>query len=81
MKRYKNLIYFAAIPLVTIVGTVIFGNRIYAWLTLAVAVLSCVPFFIGFEKKRGRSAKTYNHLGDDLPFGRRKIYFRADPRI
>lgn len=51
MKRYKNLIYFAAIPLVTIVGTVIFGNRIYAWLTLAVAVLSCVPFFIGFEKK------------------------------
>lgn len=37
------------IPTVVIGGTVIFADRQYAWISLCVAILSCVPFFLRFE--------------------------------
>ena len=53
MKKMISLIIFLiAIPAMVVGGALIFGNRQYAWISLCVAILSCVPFFIGFEKKQ-----------------------------
>lgn len=53
MKKMISLIVFLiAIPAVVVGGALIFGNRQYAWISLCIAILSCVPFFIGFEKKQ-----------------------------
>lgn len=41
-----------AIPAVVIGGTMLFQAQRYAWVTLCVAVLSCVPFFLHFERGR-----------------------------
>ena len=37
------------IPAVVIGGALLFKDRQYAWITLCVAILSCVPFFMHFE--------------------------------
>ncbi len=39
------------IPFVVVGGAVVFRGRQYAWLSLAVAVLSCVPTAVSFERK------------------------------
>jgi len=44
------MIYLVAIPLILIIGVVLFKDRKYAMISMAVAFLSCIPFFIGFEK-------------------------------
>lgn len=41
------------IPLCILFGTVISGGRAYVWISICVAVFSCVPFFLAFEKKSG----------------------------
>lgn len=51
MKKWLSyLICCLAIPLVVIGGALFFGERQYVWIYLCVAVLSCVPFFIHFER-------------------------------
>ncbi len=50
MKRVLTVvILFVLIPVVVIGGALLFGNRLYAWLSLCVAILACVPFFLRFE--------------------------------
>lgn len=44
------------IPAAVFLGAVLFRQKYYAWLSLCVAVLSCVPFFARFEH-RERSSK------------------------
>lgn len=39
------------IPGVVIGGSLIFHEKQYAWISLCVTVLSCIPFFLHFEKK------------------------------
>ena len=39
------------VPAAVLVGAAVFGKRSYAWISLCVAVLACVPFFVRFEKK------------------------------
>ena len=39
------------IPLSIWIGTVIFPEKIYAWISLVVAILSCIPIFVHFERK------------------------------
>lgn len=57
MSGKKKILRFAillfAVPAVIIIGTIAAGSRAYVWLSICVAVLSCVPFFIAFEKKSG----------------------------
>ena len=49
--RFAILLF--AVPALIIIGTLAAGSRAYVWLSICVAVLSCVPFFIAFEKKSG----------------------------
>ncbi len=51
----RIFLYFILIPAVILVGIHIFQDRKYAFVTLAVAICSCIPPFIGYEK---RSADT-----------------------
>ena len=44
------LIIFAAVPAVAVAGMYVSGSRSYYWIAILTAALSCVPFFISFEK-------------------------------
>lgn len=46
------IIYVFLIPLVIFVGVKLFKDRKYNIISMIIAFLSCVPFFIGFEKGR-----------------------------
>lgn len=39
------------VPLVVVGGALLFQEKYYAWIALCVAVLSCLPLFICFERK------------------------------
>ncbi len=58
MKR-KNLVSFAIflilIPAIAILGAVFFKERLYSFIAAAVAILSCIPMFIAFERKESSS--------------------------
>lgn len=59
-KRLKTVatvvLLLIAIPCAVIGGSVMFREKHYAWVSLCVAVLSCVPLFYSFERKES-SAK------------------------
>lgn len=46
------LIFFLAIPGAIWLGVIAFADRQYAWISLCVAVLSCIPFFTCFERRK-----------------------------
>lgn len=46
-----------AVPLVVIGGTFLFREKHYAWVSLCVAVLSCLPLFYCFERKDHAAAE------------------------
>ena len=50
-KILRAVILFLLIPLCILLVTVISGGRAYVWISICVALLSCVPFFLAFEKK------------------------------
>jgi len=50
-------IFLLLIPLIVIIGVTIFTDRQYAFVSLAVAMLACVPFFMVFEKKEDKNTK------------------------
>lgn len=60
MNKKKNIltaaIFLIAIPAVIFSGVVFFREKSYAWLSLCIAVFSCVPLFWCFERKES-SAK------------------------
>ena len=43
-------IYLIVIPAVIIIGVKLFADRKYNIISIVIAFLACVPFFIGFEK-------------------------------
>lgn len=53
----KYAISLLVIPLVVIFGFVLFDDRKYAFISLAIALLACVPFFLTFEKKESSTKK------------------------
>lgn len=59
MRRYKTPItagiLFVAIPVVVIFGALMFREKYYAWISLCVAFLSCLPLFYSFENKESTS--------------------------
>lgn len=44
------IVFLVAIPAVVLAGCFLFADRQYTWITLCVAVLSLVPFFVRFER-------------------------------
>ncbi len=53
----KYAISLLVIPLVLLLGVVLFEDRKYAFISLAIAILACVPFFLTFEKKDSSTKK------------------------
>lgn len=49
-----NLIMLIFAPATVLAGAVIFKDKQYAWVTLCVAVLACIPFFLSFENGKTR---------------------------
>ena len=51
------VVFLLCIPLVVLLGATVFQGKQYAFLSLAVALLSCVPFFLSFERKKQSGAR------------------------
>ena len=56
-KIIRYVIILAVIPTVIAVGIFAFGNSKYMVFATAAAVLSCVPFFMSFEKKETNTSR------------------------
>lgn len=53
MKKIINYILLLVVtPLVVLFGAIVFKDKQYAFITIAVAVIACIPFFLSFEKKK-----------------------------
>ena len=61
MKHWKSWLSYAllvlAIPAVVLLGNYVFDGKQYAFLSLSVAVLSCIPFFLRFERGENGSIR------------------------
>ncbi|MGE6257085.1 ECF transporter S component [Heyndrickxia sporothermodurans] len=44
--------YFIIIPLIIFIGVVLFNDRKYNMISILVALLSCIPFFLAFERRK-----------------------------
>lgn len=55
MKKHTFLAVMLIMPLLILAGAVVFRDKQYAWISLGAAVLCCVPFFAGFEKRGGQT--------------------------
>lgn len=53
----KQLLLWAIVPLIVILGVVIFNDRAYGWISLCVAVCGCIPFFLTFEKRQNSTTR------------------------
>ena len=52
MKKYLTAgLLLLAVPLVVLGGALLFQEKHYAWVALCVAVLSCLPLFLAFERR------------------------------
>ena len=51
-KLIQCAVVFVAVPLVIALGVTLLADRQYMWVSVAVAVLACVPFFVAFERGR-----------------------------
>ncbi len=52
MKKWISYIILCIIiPALVMAGTFIFKDKQYAWVSLCTVILSCVPFFMRFEKR------------------------------
>lgn len=51
IKIINIIIMCVIVPLVVYLGAKIFQEKQYAWISLCVAILACVPFFIRLESK------------------------------
>lgn len=49
-KALSYVILCVAVPVVVLTGAYLFGSKQYAWISLCVMLISCVPFFLRFEK-------------------------------
>lgn len=59
LKQIKNpvtgCLLLLCIPIIVILGAVIFREKYYAWISLCVAVITCLPLFYCFERKESSS--------------------------
>lgn len=57
MKIFKYIIILLLIPILIIAGALLYPERSYAFISLAVVIFACVPFFLSFEKKNSSARK------------------------
>lgn len=59
--KHKRLItcaiLFLVIPLIVILGALIFKGKYYSWISLCVAVVSCLPLFYAFEHRENTASE------------------------
>ncbi|MBQ7646391.1 MAG: ECF transporter S component [Clostridia bacterium] len=51
-KRLPYIVFLILIPAVILCGALLFDAKRNAWISLCVVILSCVPFFLRYEKKK-----------------------------
>lgn len=56
-KIIKLGIWLVLIPAVIVTGATLFQDKQYAWISLCVTVLGCIPFFVSFEKGGANAGK------------------------
>lgn len=56
-KAFSFICMLLIIPSIILFGALLFGSKQSAWITLCVTALSCLPFFISFEKKETNTEK------------------------
>ncbi|MCR5086381.1 MAG: ECF transporter S component [Lachnospiraceae bacterium] len=56
-RRITRICFFGLIPLIVLGGAVLFREQHYAWITLCVAVLTCLPIWCDFERRETGSAE------------------------
>ena len=56
-KIVSYIILCVLIPAVVILGAILFEDRQYAWISLCVAILSCLPFFLRFERQEANAKR------------------------
>lgn len=56
-KLIRYLIILAVIPVVGAIGIFVFDNSKFMLFATAIAILSCVPFFMSFEKKETNTSR------------------------
>lgn len=56
-KWFSYALLILVVPAVVLLGSTVFGSKQYAFLSLAVAVLACIPFFLTFERREGGSIR------------------------
>lgn len=58
----KKIISYAilcgVIPAIVVGGSILFSDRQYAWISLCVAILACIPFFLHFERQKENTRRT-----------------------
>ena len=54
-KAINYLLILIGIPLIIAVGVVLFNDRKYNIISMAIAAVSCIPFFYAFEKRSSSS--------------------------
>lgn len=57
MKIFKYIIILLLIPILIIAGALLYPEKSYAFISLAVVIFACVPFFLSFEKKNSSARK------------------------
>lgn len=50
-KMITACLLLIGVPLIVVGGAMLFQEKHYAWISLCVAILSCLPLFICFERK------------------------------
>ena len=50
-KIVEYSLFFLAIPLTIVLGVVLFKDRQYSFISMSIVILSCIPFFMSFERK------------------------------
>ncbi len=56
-KIIEYVIIFLLIPTIIALGTLVFEDRKYAFITLAVTILACIPLLLTFEKRTDSTRK------------------------
>ncbi len=56
-KPFKLILLILLIPLIIVLGVVIFYDRAYAWISFCVAVVACIPLLLSFEKNQNKTTK------------------------
>lgn len=53
----KYILWLAAIPVCIYLGAQVFPSSAHIWISLCVAILSCIPFFLSFESTKTDNKK------------------------